>query len=77
MALRALLVLTAAAVLVPAASAARPAPRYANPTAAAKPLVVRFFTLIQQKDVAGLDRFLSPAFQVQRPTGRRARRPTT
>jgi Domain of unknown function (DUF4440) len=61
--------LAAAAALAPAASAARPAPRYANPTAAAKPLVVRFFTLIQHKDVAGLDRFLSPAFQVQRADG--------
>lgn len=60
--------LAAAGVLAPAASTA-PAPRYANPTAAAKPLVVRFFRLVQQKDVAGLERFLSPAFQVQRADG--------
>jgi hypothetical protein len=70
MARRGLLLLAAAAVLTPTASTAvRPAPRYANPTAAAKPLVVRFFTLVQQKDVAGLDRLLSPAFQVQRADG--------
>src|SRR5262249_2857546 len=60
--------LAVAAVLVPAASA-KPAPVYANPTAAAKPLVLRFFTLIQRKDVAGLAAFLSPAFQVQRADG--------
>jgi hypothetical protein len=62
--------LAAAGVLAPAAStAAGPAPRYANPTAAARPLVVRFFRLVQQKDLAGLERFLSPAFQVQRADG--------
>jgi Domain of unknown function (DUF4440) len=59
-----------AAVLAPsAATAVAPAPRYGNPTAAGKALVVRYFTLLQQKDVAGLDRFLSPAFQVQRADG--------
>ena len=69
MAKRALLVLAAAAVLAPAASAAKPAPRYANPTPAARALVVQYFTLLQKKDVAGLGRFLSPAFQVQRADG--------
>jgi uncharacterized protein DUF4440 len=60
----------AAALLAPAGSAAvRPAPHYANPTAVAKPLVVRYFTLLQQKDEAGLAAFLSPAFQVQRADG--------
>jgi hypothetical protein len=63
--------LAAAAVLVPVASSARakPAPRYADPAAAAKPLVLRFFVLIQKKDATGLDAFLSPAFQVQRADG--------
>jgi hypothetical protein len=70
MAKRALLVLAAAAFMAPAASTAvRPAPRYANPSAAAKPLVVRFFTLLQHKDVPGLEKLLSPAFQVQRADG--------
>ena len=63
--------LAAAAVLAPVASSAKakPAPRYADPTAAAKPLVLRFFVLIQEKDVNGLNAFLSPAFQVQRADG--------
>ena len=63
--------LAAAAVLAPAASSAtaKPAPVYADPTAAAKPLVLRFFVLLQRKDVAGLKSFLSPAFQVQRADG--------
>jgi hypothetical protein len=50
-------------------STARPAPRFGNPTAAAKPLVLRFFALVAHKDRAGLQRFLSPAFQVQRADG--------
>ena len=41
------------------ASSARPA---ATPTEAARPLVMRFFELIQDRDVAGLRTFLSPAF---------------
>jgi len=50
-------------------AAARPAPHLANPTATAKVLSQRFFTLLQKKDVPGLRRFLSPAFQVQRADG--------
>ncbi|MFE9174290.1 nuclear transport factor 2 family protein [Streptomyces kebangsaanensis] len=46
-----------------------PPPRLADPAATAKPLLVRFFTLLQRRDTAGLDRFLSPAFQVERPDG--------
>ncbi|WNM34952.1 nuclear transport factor 2 family protein [Streptomyces sp. Li-HN-5-11] len=46
-----------------------PPPKLADPTATAKPLLVRFFTLLQRRDTAGLDRFLSPAFQVERPDG--------
>src|SRR5919198_5916976 len=53
----------------PPTTAAKPAPRLANPTKTATTLVHRFFTLIQHKDVAGLKRFLSPAFQVQRADG--------
>lgn len=47
----------------------KPAPRLKNPTAAARPLVTRFFDLIEHKDVARLRAFLSPAFQVQRADG--------
>ena len=47
----------------------RPAPKLPNPTATAKTLSNRFFTLIVKKDVAGLNRLLSPAFQVQRADG--------
>ena len=69
----ALVVCAAALTLVPGLSAAptasRPAPYYGNPTAAAKPLVVRFFTLLQNRDIVGLGRLLSPAFQVQRADG--------
>jgi hypothetical protein len=41
----------------------------ANPHATGKRLVIRFFTLIMHKDQAGLARFLSPAFQVERADG--------
>jgi hypothetical protein len=47
----------------------RPAPQLKNPTTTAKTLSNRFFTLIVNKDTAGLKRFLSPAFQVQRADG--------
>ena len=59
--------LAPAAVAAPAA--ARPVPQLHSPRAAARQLVTRFFTLIQRKDVAGLRRFLSPAFQIQRADG--------
>jgi hypothetical protein len=52
-----------------AAHAVRPAPRLHPPVATAKRLVTHFFTLIKRKDVAGLRRFLSPAFQIQRADG--------
>jgi|SRR5262245_38169092 len=48
------------------ASSARPA---ATPAETARPLVVKFFELIQDRDVAGLRTFLSPAFQVERADG--------
>jgi Domain of unknown function (DUF4440) len=40
-----------------------------DPTATASPLVNRFFTLIEHNDVKGLQRFLSPAFQLERADG--------
>jgi Domain of unknown function (DUF4440) len=51
------------------ATSSRPAPRLAHPTRAATPLVHRFFALIVDKNVDGLRRFLSPAFQVQYADG--------
>jgi hypothetical protein len=65
------LVLVAATVGVGTGSApdrasSRPAPHFAHPTHAARRLVVRFFASLERKDVAGLRRFLSPAFQVER-----------
>jgi Domain of unknown function (DUF4440) len=68
-------VATAAALIVGPSLAAgltanvRPAPKPANPTATATKLSQRFFTLIVDKDIPGLTRFLSPAFQVQRADG--------
>jgi hypothetical protein len=63
-------VVTAAVLAPPAATTTtKPAPVYQDPTAAAKPLVLRFFVLLQKKDVTGLETFLSPAFQVQRADG--------
>jgi Domain of unknown function (DUF4440) len=47
----------------------KPAPQLANPTRTATQLVNRFFTLLANKDRAGLERLLSPAFQVQRADG--------
>jgi len=35
----------------------------------AKPLVTKFFTLVQNKDKAGLEKFMSPAFQLERADG--------
>jgi hypothetical protein len=45
------------------------APQLANSTTTASQLVNRFFVLLQHKDHAGLQRFLSPGFQVQRADG--------
>lgn len=62
-----------ALVLAPGASGThatgRPAPQLANPSKTAEQLVNRFFVLLADKDRAGLQRFLSPAFQVQRADG--------
>ena len=46
-----------------------PVPRLARPLATAKPLVNRFFTLVQRHDTAALDQFLAAGFQVQRADG--------
>jgi Domain of unknown function (DUF4440) len=46
-----------------------PAPRLTNPQATASPLVTRFFNLVEHNDVKGLQRFLSPAFQIARADG--------
>ena len=35
----------------------------------AKPLVTKFFTLIQNKDTAGLKKFMSAAFELERADG--------
>lgn len=40
-----------------------------DPVATGKELVTRYFTLIQKKDTAGLDKMLSPAFQLERADG--------
>ena len=40
-----------------------------DPVATGKSLVTRYFTLIQKKDAAGLDKMLSPAFQLERADG--------
>jgi Domain of unknown function (DUF4440) len=47
----------------------KPAPRLTDPTATASPLVNRFFNLIEHNDVKGLQRLLSPAFQLERADG--------
>jgi Domain of unknown function (DUF4440) len=71
--MRALLVSAALAVLLNAgaatAAAKRPAPQFSDPNVAGARLVNDYFVLIQNKDTAGLQRFLAPAFQVQRADG--------
>jgi hypothetical protein len=70
---RAVLLACAMAVALASCSSSEPtetpAPTPADVDATAQPLVDRFFTLIEHKDVAGLKQFLSPAFQVQRADG--------
>jgi len=57
-----------ALALVPVAAAA-PAPRLGNQNATAKVLAVKWFALLEKKDVAGLQQFMAPNFQVQRADG--------
>jgi hypothetical protein len=47
----------------------KPAPHLTDPTATATPLVTRFFDLIEHDNVKGLQRFASPAFQLERADG--------
>lgn len=47
----------------------KPAPRLSEPTATGGSLVNRFFNLVEHNDVQGLQRFLSPAFQIERADG--------
>jgi hypothetical protein len=61
--------IAALAALVLIAAPASGASRAATPEKAARPLVVKFFKLVRDRDVAGLVTFLSPAFQVQRADG--------
>lgn len=65
----AVLALTFAPGAFGGAATNKPAPRLADPTRTATRLVNEFFTLLEHKDRAGLQRFLSPAFQVQRADG--------
>jgi hypothetical protein len=54
-----------ASLAFPAVASARPVPRLANPTATARPLVNRFLSLLQSKNIAGLKQFLTPGFQIE------------
>lgn len=67
--MRALLIAAACALVLAAAASASPAPRLANQNATAQVLATKFFSLLQHKDVAGLQAFLAPSFQVQRADG--------
>ena len=67
--MRHLCVLAAFAALVLVAVPASGASQAATPEETARPLVVKFFKLVRDRDVAGLVTFLSPAFQVQRADG--------
>jgi uncharacterized protein DUF4440 len=67
--MRQLCVLAAFAALVLVAVPASGASQAATPEETARPLVVRFFKLVRDRDVTGLVTFLSPAFQVQRADG--------
>jgi hypothetical protein len=53
----------------PAAASAARASKPTDATATAKPLVQHFFELVQGRDTAGLDKLLSPAFQLERADG--------
>ena len=67
--MRHLCVLAVVAALVLVAVPAAGASQAATPEETARPLVVKFFKLVRDRDVAGLVTFLSPAFQVQRADG--------
>jgi Domain of unknown function (DUF4440) len=48
---------------------ASPAPVYPDAAGGAQPLVTKLFQLLKDKDTAGLEAFLSPAFTLQRADG--------
>lgn len=52
-----------------AATGAKPAPMLANPSASGQYLAERYLDLLARRDVAGLQRFLAPEFQVARADG--------
>jgi hypothetical protein len=56
-------------LVAPSATGAPRAQNRADLTATGKSLVTQFFTLVQKKDATGLEKFLSPAFQLQRADG--------
>ena len=70
MAFAALVVLLASlTVAFTSRSAEHSASGAANTTTTANQLVNRFFTLVEHRDIRGLDQFLSPAFQIERADG--------
>src|SRR5438128_1537047 len=62
------ILLMASALVLASPATASPAPS-SDPVATGKALVTQFFTLVQKKDTAGLDKMLSPAFQLERADG--------
>jgi hypothetical protein len=68
------LVALAVALLALAATTASAAPpaKIRNPDVTAAGLINEYLTLVQNKDQAGLDRFLAPGFQIQRADGTHA-----
>ena len=58
---------TSALAVSPAA--AMPRASSTDPATTGKELVTQFFTLVQNKDTAGLKKMLSPAFQLERADG--------
>jgi hypothetical protein len=66
--------IAAVVALVLIAAPASGARQSATPEQTARPLVVKFFKLVRDRDVAGLVTFLSPAFQIQRADGSGARK---
>ena len=64
--------ITAVALLTASAgttAASRPVPKLTSPTATAKMLVTKYFTLLKNGDIQGLRQFIAPGFQVQRADG--------
>ncbi len=66
------LALIATAALAPTLSSAAPGRVTHGRAALGRALVYRFFNDIENKDIADLRRFLSPAFQIQRADGSRS-----